>query len=468
MAAIDDLRAQRGDLVKAHQELLDRATSLLEDPEGKALELTEEGAKEFEALEGEIKAKSAEIDALDARIATMERIAAERAKAATPALAPVVTPAAPLTGNPATPTETRAYPEVSPERPKVEKGILGARVIRCFAFAKANGYSVSELPNLMKARFGNPWLANEIHKQLNTGTGSEGGFLVPTVLSSEIIEILRATAVVMAAGPRILPMPQGNITIPAGATGSTATYGAENADIVATEPTFREVVLQAKKLSAIVPMTNELINDASGNVDAFVRDDLVTAMAERSDLAFLRGDGTANTPVGFLNLVNVANSNAANATVNLQNVTFDLGIAELGLLNNNVPLEGSVWFMAPRTMIFLRDLRDGNGNLAFPSMSNEPPTLRSKRVFSTSQIPINLGGGTDESEVYLVNMRHVLLGETGDMEIDTSQEASYFDGANLQSAFSKDLTLIRTKWRHDIDIRQIFCLSLITAVTWGV
>ena len=182
----------------------------------------------------------------------------------------------------------------------------------------------------------------------------------------------------------------------------------------------------------------------------------------------LRGDGTSNTLVGFANLANAANIINANGTVNLANVTTDLGKLDLALLNNNVPLEGSAWFMAPRSMIYLRDVRDGNGNLGFPSMSQTPPTLRGRPVFSTSQIPINLGVGTDESEVYLANMRHVLVGETGGMEIDTSSEASWFDGANLQSAFAKDVTLVRTRWRHDIDIRQVFCVAYLDQVTWGV
>ena len=464
MANLESLREQRGTLVDEHGALLEKASKLVEDENGELREMSEEDQKAFDTAEAAVKAKSDEIETLDQRIAQLERLEAARVKHAVTPLAPVLTPTAPVPAQ----TPIKASPLVAPTRPDVEPGILAARVIRGLAYVKKHGYSISQLPEIMETRIGDAWLA----KQLNTGTDADGGYLVPTVLSTEIIEILRAASTVLAAGPRRIPMPQGNLTIPAGATGATATYIAEAADIPETQQTFREVVLQAKKLTAIIPITNELLNDASGNVDAFIRDDLVTAMAERSDLAFLRGDGTSNTPIGFLNLVDAANTIPANATVNLQNVTFDLGKAELGLLNNNVPLEGCAWIMSHRSATYLRDVRDGNGNKGFPEMSGgsvgaDRQRLRGLPVFTTSQIPNNLGAG-NESEIYLANMRHVLVGETGGMDIDSSMEASWFDGANTVSAFSKDVTLIRARWRHDIDIRQVFCLALLTGVTWGV
>ncbi len=462
MANLQALREQRGELVETHKGLLAQMQALLDDEGDDGF--TEDQQKTFDELEADAKTAGDDIEALDAKIDRRQKLEEQMVRHANPPLAPVLTPTAPVPTAP-----MKASPLVTPAKPNVEPGILAARVIRGLAYVKKHGYSISQLPEIMETRIGDAWLA----KQLNTGTDADGGYLVPTVLSTEIIEILRAASTVLAAGPRRIPMPQGNLTIPAGATGATATYIAEAADIPETQQTFREVVLQAKKLTAIIPITNELLNDASGNVDAFIRDDLVNAMAERSDLAFLRGDGTSNTPIGFLNLVDAANSFAANATVNLQNVTFDLGKAELALLNNNVPLEGCAWFMSHRSATYLRDVRDGNGNKGFPEMSGgsvgaDRQRLRGLPVFTTSQIPNNLGVGTDESEIYLANMRHVLVGETGGMDIDSSMEASWFDGVNTVSAFSKDVTLIRARWRHDIDIRQVFCLAHISAVTWGV
>ena len=329
-------------------------------------------------------------------------------------------------------------------------------------WAQANG-DLAKMRKSASSHFG------ERHPIVATLNRTDDSNVVPTPMSDEIIELLRAQSVVLAAGPRRVDVPKGKLEIGAGATGSVASYGAEAANIAATEPTFRKISLDPKKLSAIVPISNEILNDVV-NLGAWVREDLVTAMAERADLAFLRGDGTSNTPTGFLTLAQAGAKFNANATVNLANITNDLGKAELVLQNNNLRNKSRwVWFMAPRTLVFLSDLRDGNGNLAYPSLTNgNQPMLRMKPVYDTTQIPINLGGGTNQSEIYLVDMSHVLVGETGGMELATSSEASYFDGSVLQSAFARDMTLIRAIHRHDIDIRQLFAVAIIQQVTWGV
>ena len=49
--------------------------------------------------------------------------------------------------------------------------------------------------------------------------------------------------------------------------------------------------LVARKLTAMVPVSNDLIRRSPIGVEEIVRDDLVQTIARREDLAFLRGDG---------------------------------------------------------------------------------------------------------------------------------------------------------------------------------
>ena len=51
--------------------------------------------------------------------------------------------------------------------------------------------------------------------------------------------------------------------------------------------------------------------------------------------------------------------------------------------------------------------------------------------------------------------------------IDTSTEAAYWDGAALQSAFSKDLTLMRVISAHDLGIRHEESIVIIDTVKWS-
>ena len=66
-----------------------------------------------------------------------------------------------------------------------------------------------------------------VTRALITSAGASGGFIVPPDYMNEIIELLRPMAVVRGAGPRIIPMPRGTMTLPGQASAATATYGSE-------------------------------------------------------------------------------------------------------------------------------------------------------------------------------------------------------------------------------------------------
>ena len=156
---------------------------------------------------------------------------------------------------------------------------------------------------------------------------------------------------------------------------------------------------------------------------------------------------------------------AANGVVNLQNIDTDLGKLELALANAEVAYTGAQWVMSPRTAMFLTNLRDGNGNRVYPEMQDGQ--LRRKQVRVTTEIPSNLGDGA-ESESGLVHPRQVVVGEQAGVSIAMSDQASYRDeSGNLQSAFTRDETLMRLIMLHDIGLRHIPAVSWLTGVTWG-
>ena len=119
-----------------------------------------------------------------------------------------------------------------------------------------------------------------------------------------MIELLRARAVVRSAGPRIIPMPRGTMTLPGQNSAASASYGAEGAKIANSQPGFNSIVASYKKMVALVPVSNDMMRYADPAVDAIVRDDLVKVIALREDLAFLQGDGMLDTPKGMLAFAN--------------------------------------------------------------------------------------------------------------------------------------------------------------------
>jgi HK97 family phage major capsid protein len=294
----------------------------------------------------------------------------------------------------------------------------------------------------------------DVARALNASIGSSGGFAVPTILAEEFIEFLRPASVVRAAGPTILPMPKGNLSLPAVTGGASATWVGENSVIPATQQTIGLVKLIAKKLAALVPISNDLIRYANPQTDAVIRKDLVKSVSQAEDLAFIRGDGTSYTPKGMKNWA--ANTFTGTATLDIAHLTTDLGTMISYLLTANVPvtLETGHFFFSPRSYVFLKTLRNPTtGQYAFPEMQGADPRLLGYKVSYTSQIPTNLGTGA-QSEAYFVSMDECVIGETANLMLDVSSEASYVDsGNNVVSSFAQDQTIIRVIEENDFAMR---------------
>lgn len=306
-----------------------------------------------------------------------------------------------------------------------------------------------------------------------------------------------------SAGPRVLPMPRGTMTLPDQASAATASYGNENKPITKSEPSLNRIVATYKKLTALVPVSNDMMRYADPAVDAFVRDDLVRVMALREDLAFLLGDGTADTPRGFLSFANgwvatkggtigvwstTANSifavNAvdppnstggnfitANQTVDLTSVQNALAGAVNRLDTANVPETRRAWFFHPRTYNYLFNVVNSLGLYVFRDelMGGR---LLGYPFYKTTQIGTGYwnadGSNKDLSFIFLVEMSEDMIFDTMQMELAVSREGTYVDenGATI-SAFQQDQTIIRAISEHDHQMRHDASIAVIQAVRWA-
>ena len=319
-------------------------------------------------------------------------------------------------------------------------------------------------------QLGDEWQSNlqAENKTLSTLSSGAGGYAVPTVLSNEFIDWLYPQSVFLAGNPTMVDLSAGNLNITGGNASSTASYRAENANIAYSDASFRQVALVAKNLAAITAMTNELIGRSPMAIDTFVQSDLRRAFLTTMDLALQRGDGTSNTPTGIRNAVSSTYRIAAvnNTAPSPEDVEDELRRILLLVMNSNMGLERPAWQMAPRTFLFLESLRNIDGSKAFPEVANK--MLKGFPIIMSTQIPINLGGGTDESEISFTNFGHVLFGDTKAMTLAVSREATYDVSGTLNSAFSKNQTVIRLIGAHDVDCRYDPACTTLTAVRWGV
>lgn len=339
----------------------------------------------------------------------------------------------------------------------------------------ASGGSVRTVASPLARPSKSAGLVSTMAKALAEGTGSAGGYLVSVETAAEVLSILRARSAVMRLGPTIVPVKK-ELDLVALSAGASASYVAENARVPVTEQTFAtSVLLRPRELAALVPVSNRLLRDADSNPSAelIVRKDLAEVMALRADLAFLRGTGTANEPLGIRNAADL--TPAPSLGTNGATPTFDNLMDLVAALRAvNAPFARPGWIFHPRLLSTLEKVKDTTGRyLADAGLLTYDPTggggtLLGFRFVTTTQIPINVttGSSTDTTELYFSSdFDEAWIGENLELEIAVSGEASYStDGSVWNSAFQQNQTLFRAVTSHDIGLRRPQLFSVMTGV----
>jgi HK97 family phage major capsid protein len=296
-------------------------------------------------------------------------------------------------------------------------------------------------------------------KALTAGDGSAGGFLVPVTFSADVIELLRPASIVRRLNPSVISVPSGTTRMPKLIVGATANYIGESVNIPVSQPQFGQVTLSFKKLAALVPISNDLIRYSNPSADSVLRDDLVRAMAQRENAAFLRDTGTENTPQGIRYHVAAANVLAMTGTDVLADIATNLGRLVLALENANVPMLRPGWMFSPRVKYRLSTILNAVSSTYFFRGEMMQGTLLGYPFASSTAVP--------DSEVYFVDFSEVLIGESQNLIVDSSQEASYWDGTTQQSAYSRDESVVRAILEEDLVMRHAESGAVLTGVTWG-
>lgn len=366
----------------------------------------------------------------------------------------------------------------SPERRKKNSLVKFGGIMRCMAMAKNNRKEASEFAIHLAGQSKDADFKSSmdyVSKTLVGSTFGSGGAFVPEDLLPDVIEFLRPMSGLRRINPTILPNPSGNLHVPKLTNGATAHYRGEASDNNSQTPSTGDVVLTHKILDVIIPISRELLMTASPNVDAVIATDATRAIAQAEDSNFIRGAGSAYAPKGIKNLATTSSASAASNANDFANIKTDISGMEADVAGYNVPLMGGAYLMSHRTFINLRDLRNTQGFLFYPSLSTgnvySPtvdglPHLNGYPVSVTNNIPTNLGSGSD-TELYFAIAPEIVIGEMTTMEVEMSMEASYKDAnGTLVSAFTRGEMVMKLTARHDINLRHDQAVSIRTAVKY--
>jgi len=301
---------------------------------------------------------------------------------------------------------------------------------------------------------------NTRKRAMAMGTGPTGGYIVPTIYIAELIELLRAEAIVMALGATVLSDLQGSpVQIPRQSAGATGYWVAENAAITGSDLTLEQLSLTPKKVGALVKLSNSLIKLANPSAEGLVRRDISSAIALQIDLKALRGTGSTNQPTGIASTsgINTVAIGAAGGTLTWDHLLdMEYALAEDNALKGKL---GYAIHPALKRKLMKQKVAQFSGQtdgayVVMPLTESLFQVWLGYPYKMTTQIPVNLTKttGTDLTEVYFGNWMELIIGQWGGMEIALSTETS--------DAFEKDQTWIRILQEVDIAVRHAasFCL----------
>lgn len=356
-------------------------------------------------------------------------------------------------------------------------GVRAARVIKAHMVARMSGGQVGDVLQgwgyASEAKAMERTVAEISQKRaLGMGAFADGGALVPVEYSNDMIKLLRNKTAVRKMGARAIQIGAA-LNLPEQTQAATAQWVGEGQAIVPSQQRVGGQMLSPKKLAAIVPISNDLIRNASIGAEEFVRDDMVQVMGLKEDLTFLFGVGGEFSPRGLTSLTATANQYAATASApkapTLAEVKTELANAKAKLMGANIPMTRLGWILSPRTWQYLYAITDGNGNSVY-SAQLDAGMLAGAPYIVTNQIPENLGGSADESRIFFGDFDQLVIAESSvlPLTVEVFPNATYDStgSGNIVSGISNDQSVIRGLQAEDFGMRYRAAF-VVVAVRWG-
>ena len=149
------------------------------------------------------------------------------------------------------------------------------------------------------------WTGNRNQEELEkrtvmtVGTNASGGFFAPVdQLGSEWVSALRAKMVMPGLGMRIMSGLTTKVSIPKVSAGVSAAFVAEESAVAAVNQTTAQITLSGKTLGCYEDVSRLLLLESDPSIEQIVRDDILSAMADKIEDVAIEGDSGAE-PTGI-------------------------------------------------------------------------------------------------------------------------------------------------------------------------
>lgn len=221
-----------------------------------------------------------------------------------------------------------------------------------------------------------------IHNVLSESVDADGGYLVPEEFETQIITGLDEANVIRSLAKVITTHHDRKIPIAVGH--SVATWTAENAAYTERNPTFGQKQIDAFKLTDLIRVSVELLQDAAFPLEQYIANEFARAFGIAEEQAFCVGTGV-NQPTGIFTASGGAvGVTSASATA----ITVDEIISLVYALKS--PYRRNAKFlMNDATVSLLRKLKDNNGAYLWqPSVqAGQPDKLLGYDLYTSPYVP---------------------------------------------------------------------------------
>jgi HK97 family phage major capsid protein len=221
-----------------------------------------------------------------------------------------------------------------------------------------------------------------VENVLSVGSDVNGGYLVPEEFERQLVTGLEEAGVVRALANVITT--DNDTKIPVLATRSIAHWTEENGAYTESNPTFNQKTIDAYKLTDMIRVSEELMQDAFFNVEAYVLNEMVNAFAVAEEAAFCVGTGSGQ-PTGIFT---ASGGEVGVTTANAAAITADEIISIIYGLKAPYRQKAS-FLMNDGTVAAIRKLKDGNGQYIWqPAVqAGQPDLLFGYKLYTSPAAP---------------------------------------------------------------------------------
>ena len=294
--------------------------------------------------------------------------------------------------------------------------------------------------------------ANFYTRDLTQGTATAGGHTVATdMLAGSYVEALRNKSMVRNAGATVLSGLVGDCAIPAQNATTTAHWVAENGAPTEGAPTYRQITLNPKSISAYVDVSRHLMHQSSLAIESILRKDLIDGLASAVDLGALAGTGSSNQPTGVLGTTGIGS--VAIGTNGGAGTWAKIVDAWKEVAKDNADVGALSWFTTPTQVArFMQAVKvaSTDSRMIMETQDN----LMGYNVNVTNQMPDTLTKGTSSgncSALLFGNFNDLIIGEWGNLDI----------GIDPYSLSTIGATRITSFYDIDINVRHAESFSAI-------